>query len=907
MRPDVGILFGRFGRWLRSRLHGGTALTCGAVLLIVAAVLAISIALARMRGDAMDSALANTEDLAATLSEETDRSVQAADLLVRDVQDYISTLRPTTPEEFRQMLGTRAIHDLLRKYAERVPQADNLAIIGADGHRVNNAVEWPVRNVNLAGRDYVRHFASEDDSALFISEPVVSQATDVWTVFLSRRVNGPDGQFLGVLLASLPVKVFADLYASIDLPHSHSFLLLRDDGTVLIRYPDAKSHVGQKMPAASAWYALIKAGGGHYVSPGYFDDASRLVVVRPLRGYRMVVNVGTRVDAALAHWQAMAILVIVGTAVAAVSLLLLLLLLRRQLQRLERFANALQDSEAHLQARSHELATTLASMGQGLMMVDAANVVAVCNRRAADLLNLPFELMAERPALPSLALRSGEGGALTLVAETLQPRGDDNRSALPLHCAERHLPDGRIIDVRCVPLANGGAVVTFDDITVRRQAEQQIVFMARHDELTRLPNRTAFVERLEQAVAQAARGGLAAVLCLDLDHFKDVNDTLGHPVGDCLLRAVAERLTACVREVDIVARFGGDEFAVTQIDAARVEDVALLAHRIIDVLGQPYDLDEHQVVISASVGIALIPDDGSDADTLLKNSDIALYRAKSDGRGVFRFFTPGMDALLQERRQLELDLQHGLAFHEFELFYQPLIDIAHDRVCGFEALLRWHHPTRGLLEPKQFVHVTEETGLIDRLGEWVLREACHEAARWPDDVKVAVNLSPVQFRHRDLVATVLQALQDSGLAGGRLDLEITEAVLLQNNDEVLRTLHGLHDLGVRISMDDFGTGYSSLSYLRSFPFDKIKIDQSFVRDLPDSAEAAAIVGAVARLGNSLGMATTAEGVENSDQLLRLREEGCCEAQGFLFSEPRPASEVPELLLLLGGEPVPAAP
>jgi EAL domain-containing protein (putative c-di-GMP-specific phosphodiesterase class I) len=270
---------------------------------------------------------------------------------------------------------------------------------------------------------------------------------------------------------------------------------------------------------------------------------------------------------------------------------------------------------------------------------------------------------------------------------------------------------------------------------------------------------------------------------------------------------------------------------------------------------------------------------------------------------MFRFFTPAMDVLLQERRQLEVDLQHALAFGEFELFYQPLIDLEGDRVCGFEALLRWNHPTRGLVEPEHFVHLTEETGLIDRLGEWVLREACREAAVWPDDVKLAVNLSPVQFRHHRLVGVVEAALREAGLPGERLDLEITEAVLLENSEEVLSTLHQLHALGVHISMDDFGTGYSSLSYLRSFPFDKIKIAQGFVRDLPESADAMAIVRAVARLGSSLGMATTAEGVENDDQLAKLRAEGCCEAQGFLFSPPRPAREIPELLRALNRRPV----
>jgi len=899
---------------LRGRVSRGAALTHGAILLIAAAVLAIGITVWHMRRDALDAAQANTENLATVLAEQTARSVQAVDIVMRDVQDFVSGLGVTTPEEFRLVLGTEQVHQLLRSRADRLPQVDGIALASADGMRVNSSSGWPAPTVDLSDRDYVRYFAAENDSGLFIGEPVVNRTTNVWTIFVARRLNGRNGAFLGVLLASMPLQVFTGLYASIDAQQHESLMLLRRDGTVLVRHPDTAQHVGQKMPAMSPWYALVAQGGGHYASPGYFDESARLVAVRPLRGYQLVVDVAMPFDMALMHWRRMSTLIAFGTTSAAGALLLLLFMLRRQLQRLEqsraalrlrnaeltRIAAALQQSETRLDAKSHELATTLASMDQGLMMVDAQGIVAVCNARAIDLLDLAPELLAKRPPLAELAGLQGDDGVFASMEKTLRGRAPAHESAAappaaPLQSGEHHLANGTIVDVRCVPLVAGGFVATFDDVTARRHAEQQIVFMARHDVLTRLPNRVSFVDRLEQAIAHAGRGSLAAVLCLDLDHFKDINDTLGHPVGDQLLRAVADRLTACVREVDLVARFGGDEFAVVQAAPERVEDVGLLAQRIIEVLSLPYELDGHQVVVGASIGIALIPADGADPDTLLKNGDIALYRAKSDGRGVFRFFAPAMDARLQERRRLELDLQHAMTHHEFELFYQPLIDLAEDRICGFEALLRWHHPTRGLLEPKQFVPLTEEMGLIVPLGAWALREACREAAAWPDDVKVAVNLSPVQFRYRDLVHMVATALEDSGLPARRLDLEITEAVLLQNSEEVLSILHGLHALGVHISMDDFGTGYSSLSYLRSFPFDKIKIDQSFVRDLSDNTDAAAIVRAVARLGSSLGMATTAEGVETGDQLARLRAEGCTEVQGYLFSKPRPASEVAGLL------------
>ena len=445
-------------------------------------------------------------------------------------------------------------------------------------------------------------------------------------------------------------------------------------------------------------------------------------------------------------------------------------------------------------------------------------------------------------------------------------------------------------------------LVAVIDVTERRRAEARISHMAHHDALTDLPNRLLFRERLDEALVRMRRHdeGLA-ILCLDLDHFKDVNDTLGHPVGDKLLRAVARRLSGALRESDVVARLGGDEFAIIQTSIATPEDASHFAIRLVELIGEPYDIDGHHVIVGASVGIALAPGDGDNPDRLLKNADMALYRAKGDGRGTFRFFEPEMDARVQARRALELDLRKALVAGEFEMFYQPLVNLSDNAVTGFEALLRWRHPVRGMVSPADFIPLAEEIGLIVPLGEWVLRQACAEAATWPDHVKVAVNLSPVQFKSRNLLPAVMMALASSGLPATRLELEITESVLLSESEANLATLHQLRALGVRISMDDFGTGYSSLSYLRTFPFDKIKIDQSFVRELSASGDCMAIVRAVAGLGSSLGIPTTAEGVETDEQLEWLRGEGCTEVQGYLFSPPRPAHEIARLLAL-GGMP-----
>ena len=439
-------------------------------------------------------------------------------------------------------------------------------------------------------------------------------------------------------------------------------------------------------------------------------------------------------------------------------------------------------------------------------------------------------------------------------------------------------------------------LVAIVDVTAKRQAEARIAHMAHHDALTGLPNRVLFLDRLDETLLRVRRyPEILAVLYLDLDQFKNVNDTLGHPAGDKLLVAVADRLRTCLRDCDMVARFGGDEFAVLQIGLAAPHEAGALGERIVALLSEPYDIDGLQAVIGASVGIALAPADGETAEQLLRNADIALYQAKEDGRRVFRFFEPGMGDSLRARRALEFDLRNALAAGEFELYYQPLVTLETGVICGFEALLRWHHPARGMVAPAEFIPLAEEIGLIVPIGEWVLRQACAEAAAWPDDLKVAVNLSPVQFKKSNLPQVVVATLASTGLPAARLELEITESLFLTESKTNLATLRSLRALGVCIAMDDFGIGYSGLSYLRAFPFDKIKIDRSFISELGESADCMAIIKAVTKLGSTLGIPTLAEGAETEKQLARLREAGCTEMQGYLFSRPVPASEIAGLL------------
>ena len=434
------------------------------------------------------------------------------------------------------------------------------------------------------------------------------------------------------------------------------------------------------------------------------------------------------------------------------------------------------------------------------------------------------------------------------------------------------------------------------DITERKRAEMRLAFMAHHDGLTGLPNRNLLRQRLDEILAHTRRSGeKVGVLFLGLDNFKGVNDTLGHGIGDKLLRGVARRLRSSLREEDAIARLNSDEFAIIQTGINRPEEVVLLARRLLEAIGEPYLLDGHSVVIGASIGIAMAPGDGDDSERLLKNADMALSRAKNDSRGTFSFFESGMDARAQSRRKIEIDLRAAIQDDMLRPYYQPLIDLKSGRITGVEALVRWPHPERGMISPGEFIPVAEDTGLINALGTQILRRACMEAAAWPDEVRVAVNLSPLQFRVGNLLSVVIDALKQSGLPAKRLELEITETLLLEKSSQVLATLHALRALGVRISMDDFGTGYSSLSYLRSFPFDKIKIDQSFVRDLGSNRDAQAIVRSIISLGMGLGVTITAEGVETEAELACLRTEGCHEAQGFLFSKARPNDEIIELL------------
>jgi len=551
-------------------------------------------------------------------------------------------------------------------------------------------------------------------------------------------------------------------------------------------------------------------------------------------------------------------------------------------------------SEAQLTIQYERLDAALNNMSQGLIMIDKEKRLVLCNDRYIEMYGLSRDIVKPGCSLEELIRHRAELGHRLRSADQARETSSQLEAGKPaLFLLETR--DDREISVVQQPMSNGGWVSTHEDITERRAAQAKISHMALHDALTNLPNRVFFHEKVRELFARGERCQKFAVMCFDLDRFKNVNDTLGHKFGDILLRQVAERVRGCLREGDTLARLGGDEFAILLADCSQAAEVNSLAARLNKIIGLPFDLEGHQAVIGVSIGIAVAPTDAENPEQLLKNADLALYRAKTDGRGTYRFFQPEMDALMQKRRALEFDLRRALSKGEFELFYQPIVNLVSGDVAGFEALLRWNHPERGLVSPLDFIGLAEETELIIPIGDWVLREACREAMKWPSNVRIAVNVSPIQFKS-ELALTVTAALAQSGLNAQRLELEITESVLLHNAEATLAMLHQLRALGVSISMDDFGTGYSSLSYLRSFPFDKIKIDRSFVHNVAQNEDSMAIVRAVTGLGSSLGMVTTGEGVETVEESSYLKSQGCTEAQGFLFSKPRPANEVPDMLL-----------
>jgi len=869
-----------------------------AAALIASAVVATVLTIIGLHGDATQDAERDAGNIATVLAEQTSYLVRAIDQTLIELQRRVTASRVTTPAEFRAVFATDNTFDLLRDQIARLSEADVISLVGADGKIVVSSRGVSSRPIDLSDRDYFQHAEHDGASKLYISSPITNRYSGTRAIVFGRRLQTADGAFLGVAIVNVNTSYFRHVYESASALTDRSFLFLRRDGLLLVRHPKVTRHASDVIRRDSPWYRLVARGGGYFRAPGVFDGVPRIVAVRPLADYPLVVNVGVSQDAALALWRRRATLIGLGAALTLLGFAFLLRAFVTQFRALMASEKVATERGSRLDEKSQELEranvcfdAALNNMSQGLCLFDAQARIVVCNQQYLQMYNLSPAVARPGCTLRDLIVHRKETGYFTGNVEQYCSRILESVGKGQPFSWVVEASDGRFVHVLNRPIASGGWVATHEDVTERWRSEARIAHMARHDALTDLPNRVLIMEKMNEALGRlAAEGVQFCVFIFDLDLFKAVNDSLGHPIGDLLLKSVAARLAEVVGEPDMVGRLGGDEFAILQVVKSDAQaEATALAHRLIEAIGTPYELEGHPVVIGISMGIAVAPADGTDASMLLKHADLALYRAKSDGRNCFRFYESEMDAAVQLRRALEVDLRNALARNEFELHYQAVMDAATREACGAEALVRWRHPRRGLLGPDQFIPLAEEIGMIDALGEWILRAACAEAAKWPAHVRIAVNLSPAQFRRGNLAEAVTAALARSGLPADRLELEITESVLLQKSESNLAALHAIKRLGASIVLDDFGTGYSSLGYLQMFPFDKIKIDRSFVQELATRSDCAAIVCAITGLARSLNIVATAEGVETEEQFALVRAAGCNQVQGYLFGKPGAAS------------------
>jgi diguanylate cyclase (GGDEF)-like protein/PAS domain S-box-containing protein len=732
------------------------------------------------------------------------------------------------------------------------------------------------------------------DDQLVISTPKLGRLSNKWSLILSRRLRHTDGSFAGAIAAGVELQFIERFYKTIDIG-AHGTIILRNlDGVILASGGTVSPVTGHQVMQPALREALAKSPTGYYWGGGAVDGVNRLVSYRSSPNLPIITMVGlAEVDIFVGYQRTRMIFVS-----SAVILTLFLLLgatvgIRHQL-RLIKSSAAQRRAENNLEHARRFLDTVIENLPLPVIVKDTNTMhIQLVNRAYESFIGVSRQHLIGKTVREVYAPEDAES-VISLDREAAASEKRLIVSEFSLRTPTKGIRT--VATTRLVVRDDSGPshlITVIDDVTDRRASDNKIFFMAHHDALTGLANRASVTQEIENAAARHRRSSAPfTVLLLDLDRFKYVNDTLGHPAGDALLREVAMRLKSFLRETDVLARLGGDEFAIIQTGEANPREAAsALADRIIEMFTQPFNIEGNEVNIGTSIGIALAPEHATDPDNLLKMADMALYRAKSAGRNSFRFFDPEMSEAANVRHELETELRRAIQKNELELHYQPIIDTKTRRICGAEALVRWRHPTKGIIAPSQFIPLAEDTGLITQIGEWVLRTACFEAATWPANVKLAVNLSPVQFRKSNLSDIVMSVLAQTGLPPGRLELEITETALIESAADCLPALHQFKNLGVAIALDDFGTGYSSLSQLTMFPFDKIKIDKSFTQNITTRSDCAAIISATLTLAHGLNIETTAEGVETLEQCQLLRLAGVSQLQGYLFKRPGPACEI----------------
>jgi diguanylate cyclase (GGDEF)-like protein len=864
-------------------------LILGGILLIAAIVVGTAFTIVSFRQRALINSERELQNTVLLLARHFDRELSDFEAVQSDLIRQLQSAGLDTPEAFASQFSGKDEHIALQNSVRGSSDVAGINLFDANGQLINSSLSWPARAINIADRGYFGELKTYPSSPDVVVAPVFSRFTGGWTTVIARRVVGPNGKFLGLVTRGLSPANFERFFESLALGEGAAISMLHRDGTLLARYPHVDAMIGQNFSAAPVPQLLTKADHGTIRLLSPVDGQDRLASAHTLSKFPLSIIATLKVSTVLADWREQTRSLVIAAGLAALAVALTLSLIVRKLSKRH------QNSERRLALEKERLDTAINNMTQGLLLYDSDTRIVLCNQRYLEMYNLSPDVVKPGLLFRDLIAHRKETGSFKGEVEEFCAAVLCNVAQNRVTHSIIETTDGRSIEIVNQPLKNGGWVATQEDITERRRAEKQIAHLAHYDALTDLPNRVLFREQLERELERIKRGEQLAMLYIDIDEFKGINDSLGHAVGDELLKAVASRLRSCVRETDFVARLGGDEFAIVQTGIGQPSDVMEMVKRIYQAIRAPYECLGHRVATDASIGIALAPHDGTDLDQLLKSADLAMYGAKADGRRTYRFFEPEMDARVKARRTLELAIRQAIADEAFELHYQPVVDLKSNQIAGCEALLRWRHPVRGMISPAEFIPIAEETGLICQIGDWVLATACAEAVNWPPNVRLAVNVSPVQFRSDAFALKVANVLATTGLPAHRLELEITEAVLIRDDEAALTMLQHLRAIGVRIALDDFGTGYSSLSYLRRFPFDKIKIDRCFVDDIAEAKGSSAIVQAVINIANAQNMTTTAEGVETEQQKEMLRSLGCTEMQGFLFSRPRPVAEIRMLL------------
>jgi diguanylate cyclase (GGDEF)-like protein/PAS domain S-box-containing protein len=989
---------------------------CGTLL-----VASIFVATAMAVGDFRERALVNSEreleNTVLLLTRHFDQQFEDSDTVAADLIAQMNLSDITSPEIFRERMSNPEAHRMLAGKISAVSYLGDIAIYDAAGDLIAWSRAQPLPKINVSSRAYFQTFKSKPQSEPVLLETVRSYIIGRWTTVVARRLTNTNGEFLGVMVRRIDPASYQRYFASVTLGRGGAISLFDREGTVLARYPHVEDMVGRNYSKAILLRKVIAEGGQHTLriqSP--IDGQERLGSAGQLTHFPIIIVATNTMDAALADWREQTRFMIIAATMTASVIALIFYLIIRRIGRQNR------EAQQRIEAERLQLDTALNNMTQGLVLYDAGAHMVTCNRRYLDMFGMSADVVKPGTRFQDVMQHRKDTGTFDgdvqeFCAAVMQGVVEGRISKKVLESG-----DGRAFQIINTPLAQGGWIATIEDITERRNLEQErdrnytflreiidhipsqitvkdartrqyllinrvaeeqfgrsrqtvvgktafdifpkgaaeivtadddttlqsanglfkdehpwqtqalglryitshriglrdqsgepryiihviedvterrradetIEHMAHYDALTDLPNRSLFRAQIERELKKVAAGQQFALLYIDIDEFKGINDSLGHHVGDELLKAVAGRIRGCLRSGDLIARLGGDEFAVIQTGIESSADVLAFVTRIHEAVRRPYHCLGHQLSTDASIGIALAPQDGSDLDQLIKNADLAMYGAKAEGRRTYRFFVPAMDASAKARLTMEQDLRQAMIDGGFEIHYQPLVNLRTNQVAGCEALLRWRHPERGMISPAEFIPVAEDTGLIMELGDWVLRTACTEAATWPAQVRLAVNVSPVQLKCDTLALKIAGALAASGLDPRRLELEITEAVLIRDDEAALSILHQLRSIGVRIALDDFGTGYSSLSYLKRFPFDKIKIDRCFVADIAEASGAPVIVQAVVNIASASNMTTVAEGVETEAQREMLRTLGCTEMQGYLFSAPKAAADVRKL-------------